>query len=294
MSFPLHFRAGLALSLLCFLSVAARAADEEYNLRGPAPVKGQVITLSNKTNYKNAVRTIKSGDRAIEEDRFSDVTMKEKETEVLAVENGVAKHVRIKIIKDISEEARQKGKRTVRRTRENRLHGQVLFGERAKDEWKYTLDDVTPTPEQKQALKEYQPFRGEDELLPAGKVKVGHEWKFGAKEFQKVLGNQFRDIAAKGTGKFLRVEKEGEDLIAVLELEFELTGKSEEDGLKLDVTLSGKHTVHRSLKTGYDVKGTGTGKVAVKGKGEVDGQKVEVEFSADVTEEETVKVKSSR
>jgi ribosomal protein S6E (S10) len=286
-------RFGLVAVTLLSSSAVVRAAEEEYDLRGPAPVKGQIITLSSKTNYKNAVRTIKTGGNTIE-DRFNEVTTKEKETEVLAVENGVATRVRVKVVKDVSEESRAKGKRTARATRPNRLDGQVLFGELVKGEWKYTLDDVTPTPEQKRALKEYQPFRAEDELLPSGKVKVGHEWEIGKEQFQKVLGNQLTDIDAKGSAKFLRVEKDGDDSIAILEMKFELTGKTEEDGLKMEMKLSGKHQIHRSLKTGYDIKESGTGKMSVKGKGEIDGEKVEIDFSADIVDEETSKVKASR
>jgi hypothetical protein len=236
---------------------------------------------------------INTGGNTIE-DRFNEVTTKEKETEVLAVENGVANRLRIKIVKDVSEESRAKGKRTARTTRQNRLDGQVLFGELVKGQWKYTLDDVTPTPEQKRALKEYQPFRSEDELLPSGKVKVGHEWKIGKEQFQKILGNQLSDIAAKGSAKFLRVEKDGDDSIAIIEMEFELSGKTEEDGLNMEMKLSGKHQIHRSLKTGYDVKESGTGKMSVKGKGEIDGQNIEVDFTADIVDEETSKVKPSR
>jgi hypothetical protein len=286
-------RSGLISAILLTFSASARAADDEYDLRGPASVKGQIISLSAKTNYKNAVRTMRVGDRAIE-DRFNDVTTKEKETEVLAVDNGVATKVRIKIAKDVSEETRSKGKRMARTTRQNRLDGQILFGELVKGEWKYSLDDAAPTPEQKRALKEYQPFRGEDELMPSGKVKVGHEWKLTSEQFKRFLGNQFNDINATGKAKFLRVEKDGDDSIAIVELEFELSGKGEEEGLKMEMKMTGKHTVHRSLKTGYDIKATGTGKMTMKGGGEIDGQKVEIDFTADVVDEETSKVRSSR
>ena len=275
---------------LVLTNLAVNYLAEEFDLRGAAPVKGQVIEFSNKTNYKNAVRKSKSAESSREE-RFDEVTTKEKETEVLAVENGVATRVRVKITKDISEETRVKGKRTARKGRENRLHGQVLFGELAKGEWKYTLDDVTPTAEQKLALKEYSPFRGEDELLPKGKIKIGEQWKIGSAEFQKVLGNQLRDIKATGTGKLLRVEKDGDDTIAIMEIDFTLTGKGDDDGLIMEVTIAAKNTIHRSLKTGYDVKGIGTGKLTIKGKGEIEG---EIEFTADVSDEETSKVKSSR
>lgn len=284
---------GFIATYLLVLPLNVRAADEVYDLRGPAPIKGQIITLANKTNYKNALRTIKSGDRAIE-DRFNDVTTKERETEVLAVENGSATRVRVKVVKDVSEETRVKGKRMARSARPNRLDGQILFGELTKGEWKYTLDDVTPTPEQKRALKEFQPFRGEDELLPKEKVKIGHTWKIGTPEFKKVLGSQFRELDAKGTGKLLRIEKVGEEQVAVMEIEFELSGKSDDDGLAMDIKIAAKNTIHRSLKTGYDIKGAGIGKLAIKGKGEIDGQKIEMEFTADVADEETAKVKSSR
>lgn len=287
------FRFGLTTCSLIAFAFVVRAADDEYDLRGPASIKGQVISLSSKTNYKNAVRKMKAGDNSFE-DRFNDMTTKEKETEVLAVENGVATRVRVKVTKDVSEETRTKGKRMARKTQPNRLDGQILFGELVKGKWKYSLDDASPTPEQKRALKEYQPFRGEDELLPAGKVKVGHEWKLGSEQFQKLLGNQLQDINAKGTGKFLRVENDGDDQIAIIEIDFELTGKSEDEGLKTEMKLSGKHTLHRSLKTGYDIKGSGVGKMSMKGGGEIDGQKVEIEFNADIVDEETSKVKSSR
>lgn len=285
-------RLGFIPSLFLCLPLSVFAADEEYDLRGPASVKGQIITFTNKTNYKNALRTVKSGDRSFD-DRFEDITTKEKETEILNVANGEASSIRIKVIKDSSEEIRQKGKRTVRRTRANTLDGQFIYGERTKDGWKYSLEDVTPTDDQKQALKDYSSFRGDDELLPKGKFKVGHEWKITSDMFKKIM-HSFRDVEAKGAGKFLRVEKDGDQDVAVMQLDFEFTGTASNDGMTRNVKITSKNLVTRSLKTGYDLKSNGSGKLEIKSKGDVDGEKVDIVFTADIVDEETTKVQSSR
>src|SRR5450755_2532681 len=113
-----------ALALL-YMTGLLRAEDE-HDIRGPAPVKGQVIALNSTTIYKDAVRTIKTGDQTIN-DKFKEVVTREKEISILAVEGSEITRFRTKILKDSSEESRPKGKRTVRETSKNKLDGQIIY-----------------------------------------------------------------------------------------------------------------------------------------------------------------------
>jgi hypothetical protein len=283
------------LPVIAFVnSTPTTAADDEtFDLRGPAPMKGQVIIYESKEYDKDAVRKIKTGDNTIE-DRFDDVTTKRTEVEILAVDGQQILRTRTKVLKDSTEESRQKGKRTVRRTTPNKLDGQYIYSELTAKGWKHSLEDAQPTAEQKKALAEYHPFKIEDVLLPEGKFKVGHEWKIDAAQFQKLFGTKVSDMTGGGKGKFVKVEKDGDDLLAVLEFDFDIAGKMNDDGLTLEMKLAAKGTTKRSLKTGHDLFAKSEGKLSLKGKGEVDGEKIEVDFTSKVLEEETWKLKEPK
>lgn len=281
--------------LACALAAAPAfgADDETYDLRGPAPKKGDVITHEVRSLTKDAVRTVKLGDKAVS-DRFSELRVKERELEVLAVEGGEIARLRIKVLKDVTEETRQKGKRTAKQVTPNKLDKQFIYSERVKGEWKNTLEDAKPTKEQKESLADLQPFKIEDVLLPTGKVKVGHEWKIDAAQFQKILGKKVRDLTGGGTGRFVKVEKDGDEPVAVYEINFDITAKMDEDGSPLEMKLAAKQTTKRSLKTGYDLSSKSDGRLALKGKTDIDGEQAEIDFTGTIDETETWKLKGSK
>jgi hypothetical protein len=283
----------LLLPAFGFASAVAAADEEAYDLRGPAPKKGQVITYEAKSSDKDAVRTIKAGDRTIE-DKFDEVTTIKKEIEVLGVEGHDITKMRTKVLKYVADEIRTKGKRTSKKSTPNKLDGQFIYSEMVKGNWKHTLEDVKPTDEQKKALKEYQPFKSEDALLPEGKVKVGGEWKVTTEQFKKVFGTKIQDLTGTGTGKLVRVEKGDDGPIAIIDMDFVVTGKSKDEDTTLEITLSAKQTTRRSLKTGYDLTTHAEGKLALKGKADIDGEKVDVEFAARVEEDESWKLKEPK
>src|SRR5262249_30506266 len=159
---------------------------------------------------KDAVRKIKTGDNTIE-DRFDDMTTKHMEIEILAVDGQQISRTRTKVLKDSTEESRQKGRRMVRQTTPNKLDRQYIYSELTVKGWKHSLEDAQPTAEQKKALAEYHAFKIDDVLLPEGKFKVGHEWKIDASQFQKLFGTKVRDMTGGGNGKFVKVEKSGDD-----------------------------------------------------------------------------------
>lgn len=150
-----------------------------------------------------------------------------------------------------------------------------------------------PTPQQKKALLEFQELKSEDALLPTGKHKVGYEWKIESAQFQKAFGKKIKDVSGKGNGKFLRLDNLDGEEVAVLDIDFEIADKMDDDEMKMDIKVAGKQTIFRSLKTGYDVKGTGDVKMTAKGKGEIEGTKVELDFSANIHDDETSKVKTA-
>jgi hypothetical protein len=281
-----------AVAVLSSTPITA-ADDETYNLRGPAPKKGDIIVYETKETDKDAVRKLKSGDNTTE-DRFDEIVTKRKEIEILAVNGNEITRTRTKVLKDSTEEIRQKGKRTFQRTTPNKLDGQYIYSDLTKNGWKHSLEDTAPNDEQKKALADYQPFKIDDVLLPEGKVKIGHEWKIDAAQFQKLFGTKIRDVSGGGTGKFTKVEKDGDDQVAILEIDFDIAGKMNDDGVNLDLKLAAKGTTRRSLKTGYDLSSKSEGKLSLKGKGEIEGEKIEVEYSSKVSEVETWKLKEAK
>ena len=123
------------------------------------------------------------------------------------------------------------------------------------------------------------PSRKRTFSIPRGKLK----WVIPGKSsptYSQVLGRQFAGLKGSGTGKFLRVEKDDGEELAIIEIDFEIAGKSKEDDLTLDVKNKVKATVYRSLKYGFDRKSTTLLNLSMKGGGETDGRKIDVDFEA--------------
>jgi len=283
----------LAIALTAAVSSMSHA-DETYNLRGPSPEKGQIYILTAKSTGKDVARKISVSGKVISDEKFNELLEKKKEVEVLGVADGEITRMRTKIVLDQRDEIFKKGKREIKKSAERDMQGQIVYSERGPKGWKNSLEDVTPTDKQKQELKDYVPFKEEDIFYPKEPVKIGHTWKLDPKDFERVMGHQFEDFKGTGTGKFIRVEKkDGEDL-AIIELEFELAGKSKEDDLTMDVKISGKGTVERSLKHGFDRKSTTTVQMEMKGGGETDGQKIEVEYKGNMNAEDLIELKAKK
>jgi hypothetical protein len=280
----------LAVACAGLVPLAGLADDETYDLRGPAAEKGQICVIAAKSIGKDLVRKFGVQEKTFEE-KFDEIGSKKKEVEILAVEGNETVRLRTKVVKDQREETARRGKKEFKRTNNGSLHGQIVYSERTKTGWKNTLEDVKPDEKQKRALKEFVPFREDDAFLPKEKVKVGHTWNIEQAAFAKAFGSHLEDMRGKGTGKFQRVEKGDDETIAVIEVEFEVTGKSKDDEMTLDVTLKGKGTSHRSLKLGFDRKSTMFLKVAMKGGGERDGEKVDFEFNGTIDGDDTVELK---
>jgi hypothetical protein len=271
-------------------SIVCLANAEEYDLRGPAPVKGQVYLVTINSKGKDLQRNIMVMDRTIEE-TFSENSIREREIEVLGVDGQDITRMRTKVIRDVRDEIKRKGKRTVKESKERDLHGQYIYSERGKAGWKNSLEDALPTDDQKKSLKEYTPFKEEDIFYPAEKVKIGHEWKIGTELFQRVVGNQFDSVEATGTGKLVRVDKDGDDEIAIIEISYDLTGKDKEEDLTFVMKMKGTGTIERSLKHGFDRKSSTVVDIDMKGTGGANEQKLEVHFFGKMKVEDLVKLK---
>lgn len=281
------------VAMLGLALVASASAEDLYDLRGPVPEKGQIYLVNAKSVGKDVTRTIKVQGKTLDE-RFDEITTKKKEVEVLAAAGDEITRMRTKIVQDQREEIFRKGKKETKRTIERDMKGQFIYSERTAKGWKNSLEDVSPTDKQKKELKEYVPFKEEDIFYPKEKVKVGHSWKIAPELFEKVLGQQLENLKGSGSGKFLRVEKKDSEEIAILEIEFELTGKSKEEELLLDVKIKGKGTIERSLKHGFDRKSITAITMNMKGEGETGGQKIEVEYSGEMNTEDLVELKARK
>jgi len=281
----------LVFSLIFIIPAAGWAADEElFNLRGPAPEKGQIYLLTAKSNGKDMTRKRK-GPNGTTTRRFDEIGTVKKEFEVLAVQDGEISRLRTRVIEDRREQIMHGLKKELRKSRDRELSGQIIYSERTKNGWKNFLEDAKPDDEQKRALKDFSPYKEDDLMLPAGKVKVGHEWKIDKIAFDRIFGHQFEKLNASGTGKFPRFEKINGEELAVIEIEFTLTGSYKEEDVVTDVEFKTKNVAYRSLKTGVDRKSTQETRLTMKSVDDDEGVKQETEFSGVITADEAVELK---
>ncbi|MBA4188319.1 MAG: hypothetical protein C0467_09965 [Planctomycetaceae bacterium] len=268
------------------------AEDKTYDLRGPAPTKGQVFVSKMTLKIKDADTTLKVMGQTLKLKMTMNV-LGEEEQKVLAVDGRNVTKCQSKIVKERAEITTDFGGMKQEMTQPTELEGEIVISERAGDKWKHSLVDTKPTDKQKKELDNRNGIENEDDLYPAEKVKVGHMWKVEAKALTKLFGNSFTDIKGELSQKFAKLEEVDGEQCAVVESEGSVKGKmKDDDGMPtLDVEMDLKVKSWRSLKTGVEVKGTFEGKIKLAGKQKIDDAPVDITLSGPLSGESATKLK---
>jgi len=270
-----------------------RAADDEtYDLRGPAPKKGQVFVSKGKLTIKDADATMKFAGMT-KSGKLTMVATSEEEAKVIAVDGRNVTKCQTKIIKEQAEINANIGGLEINDTEPTALEKETVISERKGDgKWTHLLVDTQPSAKQKKELDNRNGIENDDDLYPKEKVKVGHTWTVDATALQKLLGNSFSDVKGKINQKFLKVEEVDGQMCAVVQSKGKITGKMKEDGEpKMDVEMDLVVTTWKALETGVAVKESFEGKIKMSGIQEMDDIKIEITLSGPVTGESTTKLK---
>ena len=280
----------LAIAVLVGLIGNVCAADETFDLRGPAPKKGQSFKDTMKFSMKDAEVSIGLGDVKLE-GKMDMTSIAEKEEEILGVDGRNITKLRTKLLKDDTTTKMAFAGMMQNDTKKKSLVGEIIFSELKDGKWKHVLEDTKPSDEQAKELKNFDNPENDDELFPAEKVKVGHAWDIEAKAFKKLFGSRVTDAKGTGKGKFLRTEKIGDDLCAVIEMDIDLKAKMKEDENEFDVEMKGKIISFRSIADGLDVKFSINGTAKFDGTVNEDGMKAKLVFSGKMAGEGTAHFK---
>jgi hypothetical protein len=290
------FMVGVFLAAVVTSGAANRSTagdDKTYDLRGPAPTKGQVFISKMTLKIKDADTTLKVMGMALK----GKVTMNmvgEEEQKVLAVEGRNVTKCQSKINKESAEITFDLGGANDTKSVPTELEGEVVISERTGDgKWKHSLVDTKPTEKQKKELDNRNGIENDDELFPAEKIKPGHTWKVEAKALTKLFGNSFTDIKGELNQKFLKVEDFSGEECAVVESTGVVKAKmkDEEGQPNLEVEMDLKVTAWRSIKTGIDLKETIGGKIKLSGSQKLDDMKIDITMSGPLSGESTTKIK---
>jgi ABC-type Fe3+/spermidine/putrescine transport system ATPase subunit len=280
-------RAILSVAVFAF-AVAFGRADDTYDLRGPGPVKGQVIISSSTLKMKDNDLELSVKDQKIKLKQTMIVTTEEEE-EILAVKGRDVVKSKARILKELTktsmgdDEAEEKS---------GELEGETILTERNKDgTWSHKLVDGKATEEQEKELKKRNGPENEDELYPAEKVAVGHKWQVDAAKMKSLTGSTFTDVKGKMDQKFVKVEKVNGEECAVVETKGTMTGKLKDDDGSPDAELKITATSWRSLKTGLELKGTFKGSIKIEGKTKINDEEVEMKMVGPIEGSSTAKLK---
>ncbi len=271
----------------------AGGRDDEYDLRGPAPEKGQAIVTKMVVTIKDADMDVKLGGQALKLKQTLVATTEEEE-KFIAVEGRQVVKSQSRIIKDgvkiVAVFMGQKNEDSMT----NDLQGEVIISERSGEgKWKHVLVDTQPTDKQKKELDKRLGPENDDALYPEGKVKVGHTWTVDASAMKRFFGNSFTDITGKVNQKFVKVEEFEGEMCAVVESTGKIKAKMKDDdgGEGLNVDLDMTSTSWRSLKTGVERKGTFKGTIRIAGKQKINEMEAEVVIDGPITGESTAQLK---
>lgn len=269
-----------------------RAADgDTYDLRGPAPAKGQVFVSKGTLKIKDADTVMKVMGQTIALKIDLDATSEE-EAKVLAVDGRNVTKCQTKIVKERADVTANVNGQEMSHTEPTALEKETVISERDGKGWKHSLVDTKPTEKQKKELDSRNGIENDDDLYPKEKVKVGHTWKVDAKALTKMLGNSFSDVKGSLDQKFVKVEDVDGETCAVVESSGKLTAKMKDDGEPtIDVEMDLKVTTYKSLKTGVSVKEKFTGKIKLEGVQKMDDLKVDIKMSGPISGDSTTKLK---
>ncbi|HEY1186306.1 MAG TPA: hypothetical protein VGE74_01555 [Gemmata sp.] len=277
---------------LLFVTVnLGRAADDTFDLRGPAPAKGQVFVNKSTLKIKDADTTMKVAGQTVNL-KINLLVTSEEEAKVLAVDGRNVTKCQTKIVKERADVAANFGGMEMNHTEPTALEKETVISEREGKGWKHSLVDTKPTDKQKKELDSRNGIENDDDLYPKEKVKVGHTWKVDATALTKMLGNSFSDVKGKLDQKFVKLEKVDGEECAVIESSGKITAKMKDEGEPtVDVEMELKITTHKSIKTGVSVKEKFDGKIRLEGTQKMDDIKVDIKMAGPISGEATTSLK---
>ncbi len=287
----LKWAVGAAAVLFGAMNLGRAADDETYDLRGPAPEKGQVFVSKGTLTIKDADTTIKVGGQKLDI-KMTMLVTSEEEAKVLAVDGRDVTKCQTKVVKERADVTATVGGQETTQTEPTALEKETIISERDGKKWKHALVDTKPTEKQKKELDSRNGIENDDDMYPKEKVKVGHAWTVDGAALNKMLGNSFTEIKGKVNQKFTKIDEVGGEKVAVIESTAKITGKMKDDGEPtVDVEMEMKITTWRSLKTGVAVKEKFTGKIKLAGTVKMDDMKAEMTLSGPISGDSTTKLK---
>jgi hypothetical protein len=178
-----------------------------------------------------------------------------------------------------------------KRDRVDDLAGEVIVAQKVGSAWKYSLQGKTPTLKQEQALTHLRPLFENRDYLPVAKQKVGATWELDSAQIQNFLGREFSAVSGKLRAEFLRLERLGDDLCAVIEYKGTLKGRDELPQSQGSIrTFEMDQFIYLLPRYGLSAKTSGETIVTSAGKRRTGGASVEVTSTGRITVTSTTTV----
>lgn len=286
--------AGVAAVLMAAAGPTRGQEEKAYDLRGPAPKKGEVLTTTSTFKIDDAAVKLKVMGMVVEA-RQTLTADEVEEVKVVAVEGRQATKVQTKVVKEKVETKTSIGGADMDDTKDGDLDGEVIVSERTgPGKWKHSLVDTKPSDKQRKELDRRVGPENQDDLYPAGKVAVGHKWEVDAAALQRVFGGSITDLKGKLKMSFVKVEEVDGQECAVIQAEGTIKGIAKADEGDLNVEMDLKGTTWRAVKTGVDVKDKAKGTLKMSGKVDMDGAKIDLELDGPFTIDSTAKLKPAK
>lgn len=283
--------AGLTVLAVAVGLARPAAGDDGYDLRGPAPKKGQVYHSTGAITIKNGDLTLTLGGDTTKAKQTMVLSGEEEDT-ILAVDGRQVTRTRSRIIKDRIATVTDVGGQELREEEPGDLEGEVIVSERVgAAKWKHTLVDSKPTDKQRKKLDKREGAESDDPLYPEGRVKVGHAWSSGAEALRRSLGKGLSDIEGKVDQKFVRVEDVAGEACAVIEMKGKLKGTLKDEDGDLTLAMEFKSVSWRSLASAVDVKERYEGTITIKGQQKTGGMTIGLHLEGPFVAEGTTSVK---
>jgi hypothetical protein len=288
---------GMHWAVVAFLAASSlvRAADaDSYDLRGPAPEKGQIVVKKTTFQMKNADLTIKIGDKTLDA-KQSITSNDEEEIKVMAVDGRQITKALITVVKDHSDVVTNTGGEDSKESKNGELDGAVIIAERTgAKKWKHHLVDEKATEKQQKELDRRGGLESDDVQYPEGKVKVGHAWTIDAAVLNGLMGGNIKDLKGTVKMKFLKLEKVDGEMCAVIESTGIVKGILQQDDGDMTIELDMKGTTWRSVKTALDMREAMAGKATIKGKVGMDGAKTDITLAGPFRVDGQAKFKAAK
>ena len=277
------------LSAILAIAPMLVLADEplEIDLRGTGLLPGAKLRVRSRSETKEMETTISQNGRVVLSSKLESVGLKEVELTIEEVKDRAITKYRTKITKDETSESVKPGDAKIRR---GSLVDQVVVSQKIDSGWSHALASGKPSKEQENELAGMMPIHHDEQLIPAGKQKIGATWEVDVAKTPTIAAAGLLTPTGKLKGTFVGIEERDGRLCTLIEWKGTIKGKIKVGEELVAATMQVDYKEYRLLKQGIEIRGEGLMNLKVTGTINLGDSTAEIRIQGSLKDEKNVEL----